>query len=648
MRSLITVFIVVTLLMITKSDVFASNIDNDIVLNKPTKTLTAPQAVSYQWYLNGMSLNQNIRQLRAISAGTYSVQLTTDDGTISTKSISINSSGELIKIITIGDSTVQDYSDGYYPRTGWGQVFQSFFDTANVVVINKAVGGTSSKSFYDSFWTDVKSSLEPGNFVFIQFGINDANTDPARQTVASTTFKEYLTKFVTETQAAGAFPVLVATLRRNAWNSDGTPYDAYHGYPIATRQLAAELNVPLIDLDAKSKALMTELGSAYVGAFWYMNLEAGDFQNYMSGNSDDVHFQEMGAIAMARLVTEEIKDLSSDANLSTLIPYLKPLYQLSVSADSDSIRAITRTASYPADINVTFRAKPVGDYVIDRWSSLDSDSVNRGNIIYVTMPSKGDDYTAHLLYGPDYEDCNGVYKGSAFTDNCGDCVGGNTLASACKNDFTFDTIKIVTYETEKCLEANAKLSLQSSNNDYNQKWLLESAIDDSYYKIKNLQTGNYLDIASSNVALSDTGAMWRIEEADSGVYKLISKEDLNLVVDIFRSYILVGARNTKESQQFRFEKTSIATEINNSLEPTLLDDMVTLSPNPFSNSTTITFASNNLDYNLTLVDARGTTVYSKHGKSADTLVFGENLPSGVYVGKLVIGNSVGIIKLIKY
>ena len=376
------------------------------------------------------------------------------------------------KIFTIGDSTVQDYDDGYYPRAGWGQVLPHFFDTAYVEVVNKAVGGTSSKSFYDYYWTAVKNSLSAGDFVFIQFGINDASSDEDRYTQASTTFKEYLTKYIEEAQAKGAHPVLVATLRRNAWNSDGTPYDAYHGYPIATRELASEINVPLVDLDVKCDELMTELGKEYVTYHWYMNLVAGDFPNYPSGNSDDVHFQEMGAIEMARLVTEEIQDLSDDANVSTLIPYLKPLRELSVATDNnDSINSLTRTASYPEGATVTLRVKPKGENVVDRWSSLASDSVASDIIIYVTMPATEEAYTAHILYGPDYLDCNGVFKGGAYYDNCGDCVMGNTLALPCKNDFSYDTVKIVIYENDDCFEATTRLTQES------EKRRLQSKVD---------------------------------------------------------------------------------------------------------------------------------------------------------------------------
>ena len=133
----------------------------DIIIDAASKTLKAPNAESYQWYLNGQKLEVATQNISATTAGNYSVELTSENGKVSTQSINlaVAENGEPIKIYTIGDSTVQDYSDGYYPRKGWGQMLQHFFDTAQVTVINKALGGTSSKSFYDNHWSVIKKQF---------------------------------------------------------------------------------------------------------------------------------------------------------------------------------------------------------------------------------------------------------------------------------------------------------------------------------------------------------------------------------------------------------------------------------------------------------------------------------------------------------
>jgi uncharacterized repeat protein (TIGR02543 family) len=273
-------------------------------------------------------------------------------------------------VYTIGDSTVQIYTSGYYPRTGWGQVLPYFFDSSKVAISDKAVGGTSSKSFYDSYWAGVKSLLKSGDYVFIQFGINDAATDTARHTDPFTTFEDYLTKFVNETKATGAYPVLVSTLNRNAWNATNPPtvYPAYHDYPVATRQLAASLPNPLIDLDKLCTSLLQSVGPTYSTNFMYNNYLAGEWPNYPNGNADNVHFQEMGAIEMAKLIVQGVRNLSTDPNVSKLIPALVPTYKVTFTSNNASAGLVTRTEYFPAGITVTAKAWPYAGYTFTGWS----------------------------------------------------------------------------------------------------------------------------------------------------------------------------------------------------------------------------------------------------------------------------------------
>jgi lysophospholipase L1-like esterase len=273
-------------------------------------------------------------------------------------------------IYTVGDSTVQSYTAGYYPRAGWGQELGWHFDPAKVAVTNKAVGGTSSKSFYDSYWAGVKSLVKPGDYVTIGFGINDAAADAARHTVPFTTFKEYLTRFVNETRALGAYPILVATQPRNAWNAGPNPtvYPAYHDYPVASRQLAGELGVPLIDLDQRGVALLQSLGQSYATNYLYNYYLPGEWTNYPNGNADAVHFQQNGAHELARLVVAGIRSLAGDVNVGKLIPALKPTYQVNFSSNNAAGGQISRAASFPAGATVTAYARPYAGFAFVSWN----------------------------------------------------------------------------------------------------------------------------------------------------------------------------------------------------------------------------------------------------------------------------------------
>ncbi len=352
----------------------SSRAANEITIDATTHSLVAPMAKSYQWYHNNQKVEGATSQsFRVTQSGSYSVEVKDQNGNISTqsKSIMVTAAGTIITVHTVGDSTVQIWASGYYPKKGWGQVLQYFFNSASVVIDDKAVGGTSSMSFYDNYWTAVKNSLKAGDFVFIQFGINDAvKTDPLRYTIPMTTFKDYLTKYVNETKAMGAFPVLVSTLNRNAWNATTPPtvYAAYHDYPVATRQLAATLNVPLIDLDLMCTSLLQSVGPDYSTNLIYMNFPAGEWPNYPTGQADNVHFQEMGAIEMAKLIVKGVRNLSGDANVSKLIPALNPTYKVTFSSNNTSAGIVTRSEYFPSGITVTAKAWPYSGNTFVNWS----------------------------------------------------------------------------------------------------------------------------------------------------------------------------------------------------------------------------------------------------------------------------------------
>ena len=270
-------------------------------------------------------------------------------------------------IHTIGDSTVAIWPSNFYPKTGWGQDLHFFFDSSKVVIDDQAISGTSAKSFYDNNWTAVKTTIKAGDFVTIQFGINDAASDAARHTDPFTTFEDYLTRFCNETMALGAHPILVATVNRNTWKN-GVIYPAYHNYPIATRQLAAKIAVPLIDLDKMEGDLRTSVGESYSLNYLSMIFPAGDWPNYLTGSSDSVHFQESGAIELDNLVIAGIKLLQADPNVSQLIPALLPTNPVTIRINQFTFGIVTRTQNVPAGITFTFLAVPNAGHTFIGWS----------------------------------------------------------------------------------------------------------------------------------------------------------------------------------------------------------------------------------------------------------------------------------------
>ncbi len=297
-----------------------------------------------------------------------------------------------VRVFTIGDSTVQDYNEGYAPRKGWGQMLPFFFDKSKVAVYNKAVGGTSSKSFYNEKWADVRKQLKNGDFVFIQFGINDRATQAYRY-APKDTFNLYIKKFVSDIKAKGAYPVLVSTVRRCAWQN-GKPYESYHEHPQLMRDLASSLKLPLVDLDKFCYDLFVAQGQLYAERHITMHLVAGEYPNYTKGNTDQVHYQETGAIDNARFVVETIEK-SNDANLKKLVPGILPRHKVTFKInDASKAQTVSRSADFPEGINVTLKTIPQNGAKFLRWEDGAGKSVATSSLKVIKMGNADVTYKA--------------------------------------------------------------------------------------------------------------------------------------------------------------------------------------------------------------------------------------------------------------
>ncbi len=140
-------------------------------------------------------------------------------------------------LFVVGDSTANNNANG---GQGWGDPFITYFDATKINVLNRARGGRSSRTFQtEGLWEKVLAEMKPGDFVLIQFGHNDGspvNTDRARgslpgigeetQEIESIntkqrevvhTFGWYMRKFIADTKAKGATPIVLSLTVRNIW-----------------------------------------------------------------------------------------------------------------------------------------------------------------------------------------------------------------------------------------------------------------------------------------------------------------------------------------------------------------------------------------------------------------------------------------------
>lgn len=211
------------------------------------------------------------------------------------------------KVFIAGDSTASEYGPERAPRTGWGQVLDSFLDPARFEVRNHARSGRSSRSFIEEGWFDgIASDIGKGDILLIQFGHNDAKTeDPSRYNEPEEAFPAWLMRYVALAREQGATPILITPVARRTFEH-GEPVDTHGPHAQAVRELAQREEIGLIDLGASSMDWLRALGEE-ASKQYYMHVPE-------QSQADDTHFQMHGALAVACLVVNGWKQL--DPSLS--------------------------------------------------------------------------------------------------------------------------------------------------------------------------------------------------------------------------------------------------------------------------------------------------------------------------------------------
>ncbi len=234
-------------------------------------------------------------------------------------------------VYLLGDSTLKSYTFEEAPMCGWGQVFDRLFDKDKINVINYSMGGRSLKSMYqEGRLNDVLMTGAKGDIVLIQSGHNDektgADSDPtARFGVGSTEemYRTYLEKYyIPAVKARGMIPVLVTPMTRvkegqEVYKDSFTTKD--REFPKVMREVAKEMNIPLVDLNKDSVEYLNSIGTADAEAI-VLSLEAGETPgktnsgSYANGHPqnkiDGTHMKEALAKQYALMVARDIAELS--------------------------------------------------------------------------------------------------------------------------------------------------------------------------------------------------------------------------------------------------------------------------------------------------------------------------------------------------
>ena len=238
-------------------------------------------------------------------------------------------------LFIVGDSTARNGAD-----LGWGDLFAPLFDTTKINIANRARAGRSSRSYYnEGLWANVLAEMKPGDYVLIQMGHNDGGGDPATDAKARSSVKGigdetvefplpkpfttgpiagqttevvhtygwYLRKYIADTRAKSATPILLTVTIRNIWvnDADGNLHiERDMGFRNYEYQIATYEQVPIVDMATVEADRLDALGPEETALLFPI---------------DNTHTSAEGAERNAESVVIALRNANSP-----LTAYLKP------------------------------------------------------------------------------------------------------------------------------------------------------------------------------------------------------------------------------------------------------------------------------------------------------------------------------------
>ncbi len=226
-------------------------------------------------------------------------------------------------LFIVGDSTARNGAD-----LGWGDHFAPLFDTSKINVANRAVAGRSSRTFInEGRWDKVLAEMKKGDYVLLQMGHNDGGdlggakprgelkgigdesqdvpqtTGPlAGKTETVHTYGWYVRRYVAETRAKGATPILLTLTVRNIWKDGHIERDfGYTGY---IHQLSEQLHVPVADMATLEADYLESIGPEKTALLFPI---------------DHTHTSPDGAQMNAQMVATALRRINSP-----LVAYMRP------------------------------------------------------------------------------------------------------------------------------------------------------------------------------------------------------------------------------------------------------------------------------------------------------------------------------------
>lgn len=218
--------------------------------------------------------------------------------------------GEKPTVYIAGDSTAQTYNyEKVYPQTGWGQVFDRLF-TDEVIIENRSMGGRSSKSYNNDGRLDrILTEMRPGDYVFIQFGINDGAENKPERYISVEDYKTLIKeKYIGEVVKRGGHPVLMTASAAAWWDEENNKFmESRQDYADPTREIAEETGVAFIDTNRIMTDAWNTMDKDEVLSGYFV-CEPLESKAYPTGTNDTTHMKEKGAVRVAGLIAEAIPE----------------------------------------------------------------------------------------------------------------------------------------------------------------------------------------------------------------------------------------------------------------------------------------------------------------------------------------------------
>ena len=213
----------------------------------------------------------------------------------------------IIRIITLGDSTMQFNNFSKFPQTGWPQALDRF---VKVPIKNFARNGRSTKSFIDQgLFQEALDEIKEDDLVLIEFGHNDLKiADPLRYTEPYGSYQENLKFMALEVLKKKAKVILLTSITEHVFEN-GVLVKTHGEYPNAVIDLAKMNNFDYIDLFEKTREVVIAEGEEKSKRF-YMNFEAGLYDSKPDGLNDNTHLRYEGAFMVANCFYKEMKRLN--------------------------------------------------------------------------------------------------------------------------------------------------------------------------------------------------------------------------------------------------------------------------------------------------------------------------------------------------